>query len=102
MQVWFVYILRCRDGSLYTGIAIDVAKRFAAHQAGKGAKYTRAHPPESLELILPCANRSIALKLEYAIKQRSAADKKRWIAGETPQLPAFYCDEQQLWQLCDA
>ncbi|WP_157670447.1 GIY-YIG nuclease family protein [Chitinibacter sp. GC72] len=102
MQPWFVYLLRCRDGSLYTGVAVDVAKRFAAHQAGKGAKYTRAHPPESIALVLPCANRSVALKLEYAIKQLNVADKKRWIAGDAPRLPAFYCDAQQLWQLASA
>jgi putative endonuclease len=82
MQPWFVYILQCQDGSLYTGVAVDVAKRFAAHQAGKGAKYTRAHPPESIALILPCANRSVAQKLEYAIKQLSPPAKRRLIAGD--------------------
>ena len=42
---WFVYLIECRDGSLYTGIAVDVAKRYAQHAAGKGARYTRSHPP---------------------------------------------------------
>jgi putative endonuclease len=86
MQPWFVYILQCQDGSLYTGVAVDVAKRFAAHQAGKGAKYTRAHPPESIALILSCANRSVAQKLEYAIKQLSPAAKRRLIAGDAAAL----------------
>ena len=43
---WHLYLLRCRDGSLYAGIATDVERRFREHAAGKGAKYTRAHPPE--------------------------------------------------------
>ena len=42
---WYVYMLRCEDGSLYTGIASDVEKRFAMHKSGHGAKYTRSHPP---------------------------------------------------------
>ena len=42
---WYVYMLRCEDGSLYTGIASDVEKRFAVHKSGHGAKYTRSHPP---------------------------------------------------------
>lgn len=55
MEPYYVYILRCRDGSLYTGITNDVAHRLRLHRSGKGAKYTRAHPPE-------------AARLEYAIK----------------------------------
>ncbi|WP_373974003.1 GIY-YIG nuclease family protein [Chitinibacter sp. SCUT-21] len=98
MQPWYVYLLNCQDGSLYTGVAVDVAKRFAAHQAGKGAKYTRAHPPESIALILKCANRSVAQKLEYAIKQLSVAAKRRLIAGETAALAErFYCDADGIW-----
>ncbi|WP_348943672.1 GIY-YIG nuclease family protein [Chitinibacter sp. FCG-7] len=98
MQPWFVYLLRCRDGSLYTGVAVDVAKRFAAHQAGKGAKYTRAHPPEAIVLVLPCANRSVALKLEYAIKQLSVVQKRRWLASAPTQLgQQFLCSAEGMW-----
>lgn len=98
MQPWFVYILQCQDGSLYTGVAVDVAKRFAAHQAGKGAKYTRAHLPESIALILPCANRSVAQKLEYVIKQFSPAAKRRLIAGETAALAGrFSLGSDGIW-----
>ena len=45
MGCWYVYLIECRDGSVYTGIATDVARRFSEHAAGKGARYTRAHPP---------------------------------------------------------
>ena len=45
---WWVYMLRCRDGSLYTGVTTDVERRFAQHRAGTGAKYTRSHPPEAI------------------------------------------------------
>ena len=45
-MAWWVYMLRCRDGSLYTGVTTDVERRFAQHRAGTGAKYTRTHPPE--------------------------------------------------------
>lgn len=98
MQPWFVYILQCRDGSLYTGVAVDVAKRFAAHQAGKGAKYTRAHPPESIALTLPCINRSVAQKIEYAIKQLSVQQKRCWIAGDLTQLAGWFAqNEKGIW-----
>ena len=45
MPCWYVYLLECHDGSVYTGIATDVDRRYAEHAAGKGARYTRAHPP---------------------------------------------------------
>jgi putative endonuclease len=73
---WFVYILECRDGSLYTGIAVDVAKRYALHVAGKGARYTRAHPPARLLAAFAHPDRSSASKAEYAIKQLSAGAKR--------------------------
>ena len=47
-KTWFIYLLECADGSLYTGIAVDVAARFAAHQSGQGARYTRSHKPVRL------------------------------------------------------
>lgn len=45
-MAWYVYLIECQDGSIYTGISNDVAARFAAHQRGKGARYTRSHPPK--------------------------------------------------------
>lgn len=80
---WFVYLLLCRDGSIYTGIAVDVAARYAQHAAGKGARYTRSHPPRRLLKVIPCADRSAALRTEYAVKQLSAAEK-RALCGLAP------------------
>lgn len=73
---WFLYMLECRDGSLYTGITTDVARRYAAHAAGKGARYTRLNPPERVVLVLAFDDKSAALKAEYAVKQLSAAEKR--------------------------
>lgn len=73
---WHVYLIECEDGSIYTGITVDVAKRYAAHCAGKGAKYTRARKPQRLLASFPLADRSLAARAEYAIKQLAAADKR--------------------------
>ncbi|MEO7433466.1 MAG: GIY-YIG nuclease family protein [Dokdonella sp.] len=78
---WFVYILECRDGSLYTGIAIDVARRYAMHAAGKGARYTRAHPPVRVLATFAHADRSAALRAEYAIKKLSRGEKRALCAA---------------------
>ena len=73
---WSLYIIACQGGSLYTGVSTDVARRYATHVAGRGARYTRLHPPERLLLSIEFANRSDALKAEYSIKQLTAADKR--------------------------
>jgi putative endonuclease len=73
---WYVYILQCRDGSLYTGIAKDVMKRLAKHNAGKGARYTRSRRPCLLRFMERHASRSSALKREAAIKKLSPAEKR--------------------------
>jgi putative endonuclease len=75
-MTWFVYILECRDGSLYTGIAVDVARRYALHAAGKGARYTRSHPPARLLAAFAHPDRSSASKAEYVIKQLSPGAKR--------------------------
>ncbi|WP_353153312.1 GIY-YIG nuclease family protein [Herminiimonas fonticola] len=75
-MTWFLYLLECRDGSIYTGIAVDVAARYAAHEKGKGARYTRSHPPRRLLAIVEYADRSTASKAEYAMKRLSAAEKR--------------------------
>ena len=82
---WFVYFILCADNSIYTGIAKDVAKRYAEHMAGKGARYTRMHLPQQLLAQFSCANQSAALKLEYALKQCSAVEK--WAIVKSQQLP---------------
>ena len=74
-NTWKLYILRCRDGSLYTGITTDVQKRFAAHNAGKGAKYTRGRGPLELVYSEDCGDHSAALKRELEIKALSREEK---------------------------
>lgn len=73
---WYVYLIECCDGSLYTGIAVDVALRYAKHVAGKGARYTRAHPPLRLLGQFAYADRSEASRAEYRIKQLTPAQKR--------------------------
>ena len=68
-MAWYVYLIECRDGSIYTGIAIDVAARYAAHAAGKGARYTRSRPPQRLLAVFAAADRSSALREELRIKR---------------------------------
>ena len=74
-KTWYVYILRCRDDTLYTGITDDLNRRLEAHNAGKGAKYTRSRGPVTLCYSEKQESYSAALKREYAIKQLSRAEK---------------------------
>ena len=75
MKQWCVYILRCKDGTLYTGSTDDFEKRLAAHRAGKGAKYTRGRGPLEPVYLEMCADRSAALRREWEIKQLPRAQK---------------------------
>ncbi|MFZ2541475.1 MAG: GIY-YIG nuclease family protein [Gallionella sp.] len=74
-RTWVCYILRCADDTLYCGITNDLEKRFAAHNEGTAAKYTRARGPVALVLVEHCADRSTALKREMSIKGLTRADK---------------------------
>lgn len=85
---WHVYLIECEDGSIYTGIAVDVAKRYAAHCAGKGAKYTRARKPRQLLASFTAANRSEATKLEGLIKKLPAKAKRRLASGGGEDIPS--------------
>lgn len=76
LERWFVYLLRCGDGSLYTGIARDVAQRVAAHAAGKGAKYTRGRGPLSVCAVRRCDSMGDALRLERAVKALTRVEKE--------------------------
>lgn len=67
--MWFLYIVKCIDGSLYTGIAKDVQKRFLEHVSGKGAAYTKIHKPLEVVYTEKLESRSLALKREYEIKR---------------------------------
>lgn len=71
----FVYMLRCKDGSLYTGWTNDVAHRFAMHSAGKGAKYTRGRGPLELVYTEELPDKESALKRECAIKRLAREQK---------------------------
>ena len=77
--MWYLYILRCKDGSLYTGITTDVEKRLEAHRAGKGAKYTRGRAPLELVYREECGDHSAALKREVEIKALSREEKLKMI-----------------------
>jgi putative endonuclease len=76
---WYVYLILCRGNAIYTGIALDVAERYAQHLAGTGARYTRANPPCRLLTTFVCSNQSVAAKLEAAIKRLPAADKRKLV-----------------------
>jgi putative endonuclease len=76
---WFLYMARCADGSLYTGIARDVQARIAMHDAGKGARYTRGRGPLKVCATRRCASQSEALKLEIAVKKLSTSKKEELI-----------------------
>jgi len=78
---WHVYLVRCSDGSLYCGITNKLKLRIAAHNCGKGAKYTRSRGPVTLAWSRRCKTKSDALKLEYRIKQLTKAEKERLAAG---------------------
>lgn len=78
-KTWKVYMLRCGDGSLYTGIAVDVQARLAAHQRGKGAKYTRGRGPLELAYEEECPDKGTALKRELAIKALPREEKLKLI-----------------------
>ncbi|MBQ3556453.1 MAG: GIY-YIG nuclease family protein [Oscillospiraceae bacterium] len=76
---WYIYILRCGDGTLYTGSTDNVEKRLAAHRAGKGAKYTRGRGPLELVYSEQLPDKSSALHREYEIKQLTRPEKLKLI-----------------------
>ena len=82
--MYYVYLLRCADGTLYTGFTNDLARRLAAHNAGKGAKYTRGRRPVELVYWESFSNKSSALRREYAIKQLPRRQKFTLIQSSVP------------------
>ena len=82
---WSVYPLLCRSGSIYTGIALNVAARYAQHVAGVGARYTRANPPVRLLVTFTCSSQSEAARMESAIKNLSSVDKRALVGKTTRQ-----------------
>ena len=79
---WYVYILRCGDGTLYTGSTDNVEKRLAAHRAGKGAKYTRGRGPLELVYSEQLPDKSSALRREYEIKRLTRPEKVKLIENK--------------------
>jgi putative endonuclease len=73
--MWYVYIVECSDGTLYTGITTDVNKRIETHNKGKGAKYTRGRRPVKLLISFSVESKGVALKEEYRIKQLTRKEK---------------------------
>lgn len=79
--MWQVYVLRCADGTLYTGITTDLERRVAVHNAGKGAKYTRARLPVVLAWSEPAADESAAKRREHEVRTLGREEKLRLIGG---------------------
>lgn len=77
---WWVYVLECRDGTLYTGCTDDIPRRLAAHNAGRGAKYTRGRGPVTLRYREGTLDKPAALRREAAIKRLSRTGKQALIA----------------------
>ncbi len=82
--LWWLYLLACKDGRTYAGIAIDLHARFQAHLSGKAAKFTRANPPIAMLGAQTFANRSEASKAEHALKQLDRDDKLAWARQYPP------------------
>ena len=78
-MAWFLYLIECQDGSIYTGITVDVAARYAAHASGRGARYTRSHPPLHLLAVVEYPDRSTAAKAEYQMKLLTPLAKREFV-----------------------
>ena len=76
---WYVYILRCGDGTLYTGITDNISRRLAVHRSGKGAKYTRGRGPLELAYTEEVSDKPAALRREYQIKRLTRQEKEQLI-----------------------
>lgn len=95
--MYYVYLLRCGDGSLYTGITTDPERRLAEHQGqgGRGAKYTAARGAVRVEAVWTAADRSAASRLERFIKRLVKREKEALITGQLPQRPEFEAYQKQ-------
>jgi putative endonuclease len=89
VDAWFVYIARCADATIYVGIALDVAARIAAHDAGRGARYTRGRGPLEVLARRRCASKGEALRLESALK-RLSREQKLTLVRSRRRLGAFH------------
>jgi len=92
---YYVYLLRCIDGSLYAGITTDVKRRFAEHLSGsaKGARYTKTHPPKEIAAVWQAENRSVASKLEWKLKHLTKS-QKALLCKEPERMEELVCTEE--------
>ena len=96
--MYYVYMLRCRGGVYYTGLAADVEKRYRQHLSGKGAKFTRSYPPETIAAVWRCGDKSTAAKVEYAIKKYLTHQQKQQLAA-APETLAALLPETAAWDV---
>jgi len=82
VKTWHLYLVRCADGTLYTGISNDVARRLAEHRSGKGARYLRGRGPLLLARKIRVGDKSTAFRVEWRVKRLSRKDKEKLIAGK--------------------
>ena len=80
--MYYTYMLRCKDKSIYTGMTNNIDNRINKHLNKNGAKYTKSHQPEKLEAVWRSKEKSLACKLEYYIKQLTKQQKEKIIQGE--------------------
>jgi putative endonuclease len=80
-MAWFLYLIECADGSVYTGIAVDVQARFEKHLSGTGARYTRSRKPLQVLASFEMVDRSSASRAEYWVKRLPAVEKRALAAG---------------------
>ena len=88
--MYYTYIVRCADHTLYTGWTTDLKRRLALHNSGRGAKYTRAHPPEAVAALWRCGDKSAAARLEYAIKAKLTHGEKLALIAEPERAAAWF------------
>lgn len=80
--MYYTYMIRCLDNSIYTGMTNDLEKRLEQHKSNKGAKYTKSHQAKKIEIAWRSKEKSLACKLEYQIKQLNKNQKEKIINGE--------------------
>ena len=80
--MYYTYMIRCKDNSIYTGMTNNIEERYNKHLKGNGAKYMKSHQAEKLEIAWSCKNKSLACKLEYQLKQLTKTQKESIIKGE--------------------
>jgi putative endonuclease len=94
--MWYLYLVRCRDGSLYTGISTDVTRRLESHTANRGARRLRGRGPLELVFSRAIGDRSAAQRAEYRVKQMSRQQKEQLLRGERdlPPFDSIGCDDE--------